>query len=323
MYPVRGCASHYQPRQERSCENCGHNDGKHYCGYSTCEDSKPDWIPRPADEKSRCQMCLHCDEVDATLGPHCSIKKAGECRQQGWKYFTPRPVSHEPPVGETQGPQCLTGETDEWVKRAEYKAAWFEEFGEQVFSFETEKQGAKFRADGMAATLRGLLAVVEEMGKRQHQSDLNYDALEKQLIAKDEKIRHQREELAKWNSERPWIEARERVAIKERDAALARVKKLEEALKDRVGCGSVCELVALERNVSARLRAEVEEINAKREKLEAQLAKPKGKAVKGYIGSGLCMINCNSRGMEGCDYIDVQFKRDADYPVPVTLTVEE
>jgi hypothetical protein len=58
--------------------------------------------------------------------------------------------------------------------------------------------------------------------------------------------------------------------------------------------------------------------------LRDALEKDRGKVVlNGWISRGLCMVDCKSRGMGGCDSIDVQFRRDTDYPIPVTLTLDK
>jgi hypothetical protein len=45
----------------------------------------------------------------------------------------------------------------------------------------------------------------------------------------------------------------------------------------------------------------------------------RGRQVKGWISRGCIVDGVNL----GCDFVDVQFNRDPDYPIPVTLTIEE
>jgi hypothetical protein len=140
---------------------------------------------------------------------------------------------HYRPVAPTPEPVTKRHELDERVERDHPLVEDAEKFLHNVVGMYHEQVPLAFPA--ALQHIRDLLAVVGEMEKRQHQSDLNYDALEKQNIYQGEKIRHQREELSKWNSERPWIEARERVAVKERDAALLEVRMLRDLAEREMG----------------------------------------------------------------------------------------
>jgi hypothetical protein len=320
LYRHDGCTngSSFQPRQERSCGTCGHFTGPgNECLSDRGDDVKlfagyPDKGYPGNDGKGNNRPCLNFGlKVDRWI---------------------PRPVSGDdqprPVVEEKTWCQGVIGdmpiadcekliETDERVVKGDNPARWFEDRPGIYSCMEKESSCG---SDGIVTTLRGLLAVVEEMKRDAAHKEAGFKRLQENYLAAIKDYQQARDGRYLIVQTLHAMSKESQEFKQERDAALARVKKLEEALKDRVGCGSVCELVALERNVSARLRAEVEEINAKRDKLEAEVAKPKGKTVRAWVSES------TAQGFkEGYVHPSVTFShtRYDQWVAPVTITVEE
>jgi uncharacterized coiled-coil DUF342 family protein len=128
------------------------------------------------------------------------------------------PVKFPPSWNQINGVDFTTGKApaapvepvDERVERAE----------KYIHGF-----GPMHSVQNSHATIRGLLDVVDEVTAKRDKYKSQRDKL-------SEKVERQRKELSKLNSERPWIEARERVAIHERDAAVVGLKEFAERSGD-------------------------------------------------------------------------------------------
>jgi DNA repair exonuclease SbcCD ATPase subunit len=217
---VTGCASHFQPREERSEDTRPE---------PAAEEQPRNWVTRELE--SMREMFVK----DTRPAPAAPVEKDERVEiVRRWRDNIHDPaINHRKAVEILDGILAVVGEMkekcDEWDKA----------------------NSPKYHGHGYSL-----------------QEELDY------LRAENEGVKEHhnsaRAERDEYFAERNKFAAESSRLQNECDRLNAKLSRLNVALEDHVGCGGVCELAALERNVSARLRAEVDGLTAKRDKYKGQ-----------------------------------------------------